>query len=39
MPAFGTMKIKGMLEEMRDISNQLILKVPCAFSKLYPDLT
>ncbi|KAJ7882007.1 cytochrome P450 [Mycena olivaceomarginata] len=26
MPAFGTMKIKGMLEEMRDISNQLILK-------------
>ncbi|KAJ7187245.1 fatty acid hydroxylase [Mycena filopes] len=26
MPAFGTIALKGMLEEMRDISNQLILK-------------
>ncbi|KAF7333412.1 Fatty acid hydroxylase [Mycena venus] len=27
MPAFGTIAVKGMMEEMRDISNQLILKV------------
>ncbi|KAJ7470117.1 cytochrome P450 [Mycena galericulata] len=26
MPAFGTMAIKGMMEEMRDICDQLILK-------------
>jgi hypothetical protein len=27
MPAFGTLAVKGMMEEMRDISNQLLLKV------------
>ncbi|KAJ6577595.1 fatty acid hydroxylase [Mycena capillaripes] len=26
MPAFGTLAVKGMMEEMRDISNQLLLK-------------
>ncbi|KAJ7674373.1 cytochrome P450 [Mycena rosella] len=26
MPAFGTIAVKGMMEEMRDISNQLLLK-------------
>ncbi|KAJ6488891.1 fatty acid hydroxylase [Mycena sanguinolenta] len=26
MPAFGTIAVKGMLEEMRDLSNQLLLK-------------
>ncbi|KAJ7075592.1 fatty acid hydroxylase [Mycena belliarum] len=26
MPAFGTLAVKGMMEEMRDISDQLILK-------------
>jgi cytochrome P450 len=27
MPAFGPMAIRGMIEEMRDICDQLILKV------------
>ncbi|KAF7347083.1 Fatty acid hydroxylase [Mycena venus] len=27
MPAFGTLAVKDMMEEMRDISNQLLLKV------------
>ncbi|KAF7351739.1 Fatty acid hydroxylase [Mycena sanguinolenta] len=26
MPAFGTLAVRGMMEEMRDISNQLLLK-------------
>ncbi|KAJ7218356.1 fatty acid hydroxylase [Mycena pura] len=26
MPAFGTLAVKGMMEEMRDIANQLLLK-------------
>jgi hypothetical protein len=27
MPAFGTVAVQGMLEDMRDICNQLLLKV------------
>ncbi|KAJ7118091.1 cytochrome P450 [Mycena epipterygia] len=31
MPVFGTIPVKGMLEEMRDISKQLLLKVSIRF--------
>jgi hypothetical protein len=34
MPAFGTLAVKGMMEEMRDISNQLMLKVRLALSRV-----
>ncbi|KAJ7218368.1 fatty acid hydroxylase [Mycena pura] len=40
MPAFGTLAVKGMMEEMRDIANQLLLKVRLISSPEFgPDAT